>query len=504
MDPNGRRLPVGAEVMRGKGVVFRLWADQHRKVELVLEGGPGAQQKTSLTIELASEGGGYFSALVPDAADGTLYRFRLDGNEKVYPDPASRFQPEGPYGPSRVVDPERFTWSDKEWKGVSLKGQVIYEMHIGTFTREGTFRSAASELHELASAGLTLIELMPVADFVGQYGWGYDGVDLFAPTRLYGEPDDFRYFVDVAHAAGLGVILDVVYNHVGIEGNYLPEFSASYFSHGKESEWGGNALNFDGPNCGAVREFYSANAGYWIEEFHLDGLRIDSAENIHDSSSPHILVSIEKRVRSAAKNRGTIIIVENESQNARFIRSQEQDGYGLDAAWNDDFHHAAIVRLTGRNEAYYTDYRGLPQEFISALKWGYLYQGQYYSWQKKARGTSTIGLPPASFVLYIQNHDQIANSARADRAHRNTTPGLYRATTALLLLAPCTPMLFQGQEFAASTPFHYFADLSPELAEKVHEGRLKHLSQFPSLADEAMTRAYCQRIQSRYIRRIEA
>ena len=282
--------------------------------------------------------------------------------------------------------------------------------------------AALEQLPELARLGITVIELMPVADFPGRFGWGYDGVDLFAPTRLYGTPDEFRAFVDRAHSLGLGVILDVVYNHLGPDGNYLKQFAEDYFSKRYKCEWG-EAINFDGENSGPVREFFVANAAYWIEEFHLDGLRLDATQQIFDVSPNHILGVISRKVHATAPNRATYLVAENEPQQTRLIRPFEQGGYGLDALWNDDFHHTAMAALTGRTEAYYTDYRGTPQEFISATKWGYLYQGQWYSWQKKRRGTSTRGLDPAQFINYLQNHDQIANSLRGLRCHQLAGPG---------------------------------------------------------------------------------
>jgi maltooligosyltrehalose trehalohydrolase len=416
------------------------------------------------------------------------YRFRLDGEGALYPDPASRFQPEGPHGPSQIVDPSRFAWSDRAWRGAGPQGQVVYEMHIGTFTREGTWESAARQLPELAALGVTVLEIMPVADFPGGFGWGYDGVNLFAPCRLYGTPDDFRRFVDQAHAAGLGVILDVVYNHIGPDGNYLGQFSDTYFTAKYANEWG-DALNFDGEQSEPVRDYFLANARCWIEEYHLDGLRLDATQQMFDESTVHIMAEIVNAVRAAAAGRATFVVGENEPQEVRLVRPAEQGGYGLDALWNDDFHHSAMVALTGRSEAYYTDYRGAPQEFISAVKWGFLYQGQHYSWQKIRRGTPALDLPPSCFIHFIQNHDQVANSATGQRFHELTSPGRYRAMTALLLLAPGTPMLFQGQEFAASSPFFFFADHQPELATLVAEGRRKFLSQFRSLtARDALTR----------------
>jgi maltooligosyltrehalose trehalohydrolase len=475
-----RRYPVGAEVQPSGGTHFLVWAPRPGKVDLILESGPGAPA----TIPMKALADGYYGALVSAAAAGTRYRFRLDG-QGYYPDPASRFQPDGPHGSSQVVDPAAYAWQDAGWPGVSIKGQIIYEMHVGTFTKEGTFAAAQNELAELAACGITVIEVMPVADFPGRFGWGYDGVGQFAPVWLYGEPDDFRRFVDTAHQNGLGVILDVVYNHFGPSGNYLKAYSPDYFTDAYKNEWG-EAINFDGKNSQPVREFFLANAAYWIEEFHLDGLRLDATQQIFDASPEYIVTAIARRVRQAAGSRQTILVAENEPQDSNLVRPAAAGGNGLDSLWNDDFHHSAMVALTGRNEAYYTDYLGKPQEFLSMLKYGYLYQGQRYKWQKGRRGSPGLDLPPQAFVLYIQNHDQIANSGRSERLQFLTGPGRLRAMTALLLLAPGTPMLFQGQEFGASTPFYYFSDHDPELAKLVREGRAQFTQQFRSLATPEM------------------
>ncbi|HWY86363.1 MAG TPA: malto-oligosyltrehalose trehalohydrolase, partial [Gemmataceae bacterium] len=454
---------------------FRVWAPTHHHVEVVVE---GTLQPRSIALE--SDGGGYFAGLAT-VGEGALYRFRLDDRPDLYPDPASRFQPAGPHGPSQVIDPRTFSWGDRAWSGVGLEGQVIYEMHIGTFTPEGSWQSASRQLPELARLGVTVLEVMPVAEFPGRFGWGYDGVNLFAPTRLYGEPDDARRFVDQAHALGLGVILDVVYNHFGPDGNYLKVFAPAYFTDRYKNEWG-EAINFDGPDAEPVRAFFLANAAYWIDEFHMDGLRLDATQQIFDHSSDHILTALGRQVRAAARGRKTLIVAENEPQDAQLVRPAKHGGHGLDALWNDDFHHSVKVALTGRAEAYYSDFLGTPQELISAVKWGFLYQGQRYSWQKKPRGTPALDLAPAHFVTFMQNHDQIANSGRGLRCHFLTSPGRYRALTALLLLTPATPMLFQGQEFAASAPFLFFADHKPDLAKLVRQGRREFLRQFPTLA----------------------
>jgi maltooligosyltrehalose trehalohydrolase len=478
-----RHLPVGVETAPGGGAHFRVWAPRRRQVEVVFEGAvPGRR-----SVALASEPEGYFSGFVAEAGAGDLYRLRLDGGER-YPDPASRFQPQGPHGPSQVVDPRAYRWRDTGWRGVELPGQVLYEMHTGTFTPEGTFAAAARELEELAELGVTVLELMPIADFPGRFGWGYDGVNLFAPSRLYGEPEDLRRFVDRAHAVGLGVILDVVYNHFGPDGNYLGQFSAGYTTDLHANDWG-SAIGFYGPGSGPVRELFIANAGYWIEEFHFDGLRFDATQDIHDLSDEHILAGLARRARQAGAalppGRSVLLIAENELQDSRLVRPPSSGGYGLDALWNDDFHHSAHVASTGRREAYYTDYRGTPQELLSAAKHGFLYQGQRYAWQRKPRGRPALDLPPAAFVNYLDNHDQVANSAHGARFDRLGDPGVVRALTVLLLLAPGTPLLFQGQEFCASSPFAYFADHGVELAAQVRKGRREFLAQFPSLAGEA-------------------
>ncbi|GEP46390.1 malto-oligosyltrehalose trehalohydrolase [Brevifollis gellanilyticus] len=478
-DDTPRRLPIGAEVQPKGGVHFRVWAPESKKVSVLL--GDKEELPDALEIPLQSETGGYWSGLIPKATAGMHYRYKLDSG--TYADPASRFQSNGPHGASEIIDHTAFAWSDEAWKGVTTERQVIYEMHIGTFTPEGTWEAATAQLPHLAELGVTLLEVMPVADFPGRYGWGYDGVNLYAPTRLYGRPDDFRRFVDRAHALGLGVILDVVYNHLGPDGNYLKKFSLDYFSETHKNDWG-DSLNFDDKDSAPVREFFIANAGYWIDEFHCDGLRLDATQAIIDNSKRHILADITQRVREAAKGRGTYVVGENEPQHAQLLRPIEKGGYGIDALWNDDFHHTAVVAMTGRNEAYYTDYKGSPQEFISAAKWGFLFQGQRYKWQSARRGTPCLDLTSANFVNFLQNHDQIANSLWGRRVHTLTSAAKFRALTALLLLAPNTPMLFQGQEFAASAPFLYFADHNPELAAAVAKGREEFLAQFPSIASE--------------------
>ena len=483
MSNRKRRYPIGAELIAENETHFRVWAPKAREVDVLLE--DGALPKPAFS-PLMPEPDGYFSGTA-SARAGTRYRFRINGEENFYPDPASRFQPQGPHGSSCVVNPTKFPWSDAEWPGVKMKGQIIYEMHVGTFTKEGTWRAAIEQLEELARIGITVTEMMPVAEFPGKFGWGYDGVDLFAPSHLYGTPDDLRAFIDRAHLLGLGVILDVVYNHFGPDGNYLGIFSDDYLVRQKEHEWG-NAINFDGPNSGPVREFFITNGRYWIEEFHFDGFRFDATHAIRDQSDEYIIGAVGRAAREAASSRSIILVAENDFQEANMVRPCSEGGDDLDGMWNDDFHHSAVVALTGRNQAYYGDYRGTPQEFISAAKHGFLYQGQALSWRKALRGTPAFGTAPEALVCFTENHDQIANTGRGERLRFQTSPGHYRAMTTLLLLGPWTPLLFQGEEFGASSPFLFFAEIGdPSVREAVRKGRAKLLAPFLSVnEDEAL------------------
>ena len=473
-----RRYPIGAEPIGQNETHFRVWAPKARTLDLVLE-----DVAKPIFCPLTAEPGGYFSGAASVSA-GARYRLRVNGGEKFYPDPASRLQPDGPHGPSCIVDPTKFQWSDAEWQGLKLEGQVIYEMHIGTFTKEGTWRAAAEQLPELARIGITTIEMMPVAEFPGRFGWGYDGVDLFAPSHLYGTPEDLRAFIDRAHSLNLGVILDVVYNHFGPDGNYLGSFSDDYLARGKEHEWG-DVVNFDGPNSGPVREFFITNGRYWIEEFHFDGFRFDATHAIRDGSDEYIICSVGRAARNAAGARSIILIAENDLQQASMTRPRDKKGDGLDGMWNDDFHHSAVVALTGQNVGYFNDYSARPQEFISAAKYGFLYQGQALSWRKALRGTPTFGIPAEAFVCFIENHDQVANTGPGDRLRFQTSPGRYRAMTALLLLGPWTPLLFQGEEFGASNPFLFFADVGDaSVREAIRTGRAELLAPFLSISEE--------------------
>jgi maltooligosyltrehalose trehalohydrolase len=463
---------VGAEPQPDGGVHFRVWAPDHERVAVVIDG-------TDLPLE--REEGGWWAGVAPDAGVGGRYGFRLGDEDRVLADPASRFQPDGPDGPSEVIDPSTFRWSDAAWPGIELPGQVVYELHVGTFTREGTWAAAARRLEHLADLGVTVVEVMPVAEFGGTFGWGYDGVDLFAPYHHYGRPDDMRAFVDRAHALGVAVILDVVYNHFGPTGNYLPVFAAAYQSE-HQTEWG-PTYNFDGPGAEGMRALVLANVEHWIREYHLDGFRLDATQSIRDESERHIVAELIAHARAAAGARTILEVAEDERQGASHLASVGEGGWCLDALWNDDAHHSAIVALTGRKHSYYSDYLGGAAEMVASVLRGFLYQGQYYPWQKMRRGEPSLGIPPGRFVLYLENHDQVANSERGDRLAAICHPAQLRAMTGQLLLGPGTPMLFQGQEWGASAPFLYFADHSGELGAAVRKGRAEFLEQFRTLQD---------------------
>jgi maltooligosyltrehalose trehalohydrolase len=465
-----RRLPIGAELARDGQVHVRVWAPDHAQVSAVMDG---------RRVELVREEHGYFSGLL-HGTSGSRYGFLLGDDPQAYPDPASRFQPDGPHGLSEVVDPHAYQWTDGDWRGVDADDPVFYEMHLGTFTAEGTAAAALGHLESLAEMGITVLQVMPLAEFPGRFGWGYDGVSLFAPSRLYGRPDDFRRLVDHAHALGLAVILDVVYNHVGPDGNYLRCFARDYFSDRYENEWG-DALNFDGPQSGPVREWVLANVEYWVREFHLDGFRLDATQQIFDASRDHLLAAIVRTARASAEGRRVIVSAENEPQHARLVQPEASGGYGLDAIYNEDFHHSARLALVGTHEAYFTDYRGVPSEWLACARFGALYQGQHYAWQQQSRGTPVLRLPASAFVAFLENHDQIANTDSGRRLVDLARPSDLRAMTGLLLLQPSHPMLFQGQEFGSRAPFVYFADHEPPLCDAVAKGRRDFLGQFMRL-----------------------
>jgi len=467
--PTEPPLAYGAQLSRG-GCHFIVWAPDHAAVSVVVEG---------RRHPLGRADDGTHAGEVAGIAAGARYGFAFGTDDKVLPDPSSRSQPDGPHGLSAVVDPTAFAWTDADWRGIELAGQVIMEIHVGTFTEGGTWAAAAERLPDLVDVGVTVIEMMPVNDFPGRFGWGYDGVGLYAPVALYGEPDDLRRFVDRAHALGIAVILDVVYNHLGPDGNFLPQFGKAIF-HDRRNDWG-DALNFDQGDVEPIRRFFIDNAAYWIREFHFDGLRLDATQEIHDTSPVHIVAEIAAAARAASGDRSIIIVAENEPQDSRLLAPMSEGGCAIDALWNDDFHHAAHVALTERREAYYSDYDGSAREIADSLAYGFLMQGQRSSWQSNPRGTPVLRTPPMRLISFLENHDQVANSGDGRRISALAQPGRLRALTAVMLLGPQTPMLWQGQEFAASTPFLFFADHGGAVGEGAQKGRREFLNQFPSL-----------------------
>ena len=469
-----RPRSIGAEPLATGSTRFCLWAMGHEKASVEVEGRPA--------VTLEPEGDGYFAAEVPDVGPGARYWFRIDDGPRL-PDLASRCQPDGSDGTSMVTASD-FDWTDAAWTGVARPDQVLYELHIGTFTPAGTWQAAAMKLEALRDLGVTVLQVMPVGTFKGLFGWGYDTVLPYAPFAPYGTPDDMRAFVDRAHALGLGIILDVVYNHVGL-GDHYPDYSRHYFTTRYENEWGAS-FNFDGEGARAVRDFIIGNAVYWIEDFHLDGLRVDAVQAMFDASDEHILTELTRCARAAAGHRQIYLVVENQPQQRQMIESPESGGYGVDAMYSDDFQHAARVAVTGHSDFYYRDYLGTPQELVSALKYGFLYQGQRSDMRDKAYGTYNLDTPAEHFVHFLENHDQVANSARGFRLSTLAASARLRAITALLLLGPQTPSLFQGQEFGASNPFLYFLGLDGEEAELVAAGRRQSLMNFPSVTDSAM------------------
>lgn len=434
------------------------------------------------SFPLVSLGDGYFGALIEGVHPGARYWLRFDDGPRV-PDLASRWQPEGSEGPSVVVDSQH-DWSDRNWMGVGPQDQVIYELHIGTFTPEGSWRAALAKLEGLRDLGVTMVQIMPVGTYKGKFGWGYDTVLPYAPFAPYGTPDDMRAFVDAAHQLGIGVILDVVYNHAGL-GDHYRAYSDHYFTTHYENEWGAS-FNYDGEGASAVRDFMVGNAAYWVRDFHIDGLRVDAVQAMFDSSDEHIVAEIISAVREAAAPRLTYIVVENQPQERLMVLSPEEGGNGADAMMSDDFHHAARVAVTGHDDFYYRDYRGSAQELVSALKYGFLYQGQRSDARNKTYGTYNLDTPSHHFVHFLENHDQVANSARGFRLSSLLSPARLRAVTSLLLLGPQTPALFQGQEFGATNPFLYFFGITGDDAQRVREGRQKSLSNFPGVSDPVM------------------
>jgi maltooligosyltrehalose trehalohydrolase len=423
-------------------------------------------------VPLERRNDGVWSGLVARAKRGTRYRYRLNG-EGPYPDPYSRSQPEGVHGPSEVVDPTDFEWHDSDWRGVGIQGLVVYQLHVGTATPEGTFDSLIRQLPRLKALGVNAIEPLPIAEFPGQRNWGYDGVDLFAPSHVYGGPDALKRFVDAAHQHGLGVILDVVYNHLGPDGNFLRQYSPDYFTDRYKTPWG-EAINYDGRDSQWVRKFVTDNARYWLTEFHADGLRLDATHAIHDSSDQHILAEITQATRaSVPADRQIVLIAETHENDVRYLKPVDEGGFGFDAVWADDFHHTLRRFLAGDHEGYYARYAGTLEEVANCIEAGWLY------------GTPARDRPAWQFVYVIQNHDQVGNRAFGERLHHQIDMQRYRAASTLLLFLPYTPMLFMGQEFGASSPFQYFTDHNPELGRLVTEGRRREFKAFSAFADPA-------------------
>ena len=365
-----------------------------------------------------------------------------------------------------VVDASRYAWKAAEWKRPAWNGQVVYEIHVGTFTKSGTYQAAIEQLDYLVSLGITALEIMPIAEFPGERNWGYDGVMLFAPSHSYGTPDDFRALIDACHLRGLAVILDVVYNHLGPEGDFSHHYSDFFFQQGKDNPWGKN-FNLDGPKAEAVRSILRQNIRYWLDEFRIDGFRVDATQMIHDDSPVHLLAEVAEIVHS----RGGFIIAEDDRNERMILEPRERNGWGFDAVWSDDFHHAARVSQTGEQEHLLSMYDGTAEEIAGVVRCGWLYTGQFSKFHQQNRGTPGDDFPPQSFVYSISNHDQVGNRWRGTRFHESIDPAGYRALSLFLCLAPYTPLLFMGQEWAASAPFHYFTNLSDELGKKIVEDR---------------------------------
>jgi isoamylase len=471
--------PLGARIVAG-GVEFRVWAPGHQRVDVVVYGDGGGRDHP-----LREEGEGWWSGRVEGIGAGARYRFRLDGGD-AFPDPASRSQPEGVHGPSEVVDPDAFAWTDAGWRGIAAEDAVVYEAHVGTATPEGTFDALAGRLDHLAELGVTALELMPVAEFPGARNWGYDGVDLFAPDSSYGGPEGLRRLVDAAHARGLAVILDVVYNHFGPEGNYLPAFtSGRIFTERHHTPWGA-AVNYDGEGSAAVREMVIGNALHWAREYHVDGLRLDATHAILDDSPVHVLAELAERVRAAVgPERRFVLFAEDERNERALVLPREEGGIGLDGVWADDLHHQLRAGVAGDREGYFASFSGSAEDVAATLRKGWFYEGQRSPHRGEARGTPAEGLPLPAFVVCIQNHDQVGNRAMGERLSHGVGLAEYRAASALLLLAPATPLLWMGQEWAASSPFQYFTDHPEELGKLVTEGRREEFKHFSAFADPA-------------------
>lgn len=459
----------GAELIDG-GVRYRTWCKHDRADALVVD-----HDGTVLrAIPLSSDGDGYFSGTDPQGAAGDLYQYRF-GDSQGWPDPASRFQPKGVHGPSMVIDPRGYDWSDRNWSAPPYSELIIYELHVGTFTAEGTFRAAIQRLEHLVALGVSAIELMPLGDFPGERNWGYDGVMLYAPARTYGEPNDLRALVDAAHVLGLAVILDVVYNHLGPDGNYTGVYHADYTDPKLHTPWGA-ALNFA---AAPVRAFFTENAPYWMREFHIDGFRLDATHEITDPSPRHLLAEIAEEVHSL----GGFVVAEDERNSPHLLASPDRGGIGLDGCWADDFHHVIRVMLTRNQEGYYANYEGTPHELVETLTHGWLYRGQPQSTDGKPRGADPAEARAEQFIYCISNHDQVGNRAFGERLGQIVSPAAYRAASAFLCLVPQTPLLFMGQEWNSSSPFQFFTDHNADLGKLITQGRRREFSHFAAFRD---------------------
>lgn len=467
---------LGATPIGNNKVQFCVWAPACDRVHLKLLG-PGSR-----TVELTQAEHGYFHAIVDDVPIGANYAYLLNG-EIERPDPASRYQPEGVHGPSQVVDPAEFDWADQHWRGRSFESAVIYELHVGTFSPEGTFDGVIPYLDGLTDLGVTVIELLPVAQFPGNRNWGYDGVSLFAVQESYGGPDGLRRLVDACHQRGIAVILDVVYNHLGPEGNYLRDFGP-YFTDHYQTPWG-DALNFDGPGSDQVRRFFIENARYWMREYHLDGFRLDAVHAIYDTSATHFLEELAHTIHRDADDRGlpAIVIAESDLNDPKVIRSRELGGWGHDAQWADDFHHALHSVLTGEHDGYYVDY-GQLSHLVDTLRCGYRFTGQFSEHRQRSHGRWPGIRDGRRFVVCSQNHDQIGNRATGDRLTTLLDFEQLKLAAGLTILSPFIPMLFQGEEYAEPAPFQYFVSHGdPDLVKAVQEGRKREFQTFNWQAD---------------------
>jgi maltooligosyltrehalose trehalohydrolase len=465
------RMPFGAECRDDGGVRLRLWAPKAQRVSVSLE-------RSQSTLAMAKLDGGWFELGVGDARPGDRYKYLIDGAMEV-PDPASRFQPADVHGPSEIVDPDAFVWNDENWQGRPWEEAVIYELHVGAFTPEGTFAGVEKKLDYLADLGVTAIELMPVSDFPGRRNWGYDGVLPYAPDSSYGRPEDLKRLVQSAHERSLMVLLDVVYNHFGPDGNYLRAYAPQFFTDRHRTPWG-DAINFDGPDSRTVRDFFIHNALYWLEEYHFDGLRFDAVHAIVDDYRPDILVELAETIRETfGSDRRVHLILENGDNAARYLRTDPKRLPLYDAQWDDDFHHALHVLLTGETDGYYRDYSAEPVRYLGrCLAEGFAFQGEFSEYEGTNRGEPSADLPPTSFVNFLQNHDQIGNRAFGERIAALASEDALKAGVAILLMAPSPPLLFMGEEFGASTPFLFFCDFAGDLAATVTKGRRNEFSRF--------------------------